>query len=82
MVGGAAALWGLAIGLRPLSDNSALTHLATGRLIIEGWSIPRRDPFSFTASEHPWTVSSWLASAGGRTRRSDGWLLHRASSPS
>ena len=61
MAGGAAALWGLAIGLRPLGDNSALTHLATGRLILsEG--IPRHDPFSFTAPGEPWTVYSWLAS--------------------
>ncbi len=62
-VGGAAALWGLAIGLRPLSDNSALTHLATGRLILAG-GIPRHDPFSFTAGGHAWTVYSWLSSAG------------------
>lgn len=61
MVGGAAALWGLALGLRPLSDNSALTHLATGRLILSD-GIPRRDPFSFTAAGEPWTVYSWLAS--------------------
>lgn len=62
MAGGAAALWGLAIGLRPLGDNSALTHLATGQLIIQDWAIPRRDPFSFTAAGEPWTVYSWLAS--------------------
>ena len=61
MAGGAAALWGLAIGLRPLGDNSALTHLATGRLILSD-GIPRRDPFSFTAAGEPWTVYSWLAS--------------------
>ncbi|MFP5377842.1 MAG: hypothetical protein ACLGIO_13825 [Acidimicrobiia bacterium] len=61
MVGGATALWGLAIGLRPLGDNSALTHLATGRLILSD-GIPRSDPFSFTAAGEPWTVYSWLAS--------------------
>lgn len=56
-------MWGLAIGLRPLGDNSAFTHLATGRLIVED-GIPRHDPFSFTAAGEPWTVYSWLASAG------------------
>jgi hypothetical protein len=55
------ALWGLAIGLRPLGDNSALTHLATGRLILSD-GIPRADPFSFTAPGEPWVVYSWLAS--------------------
>lgn len=44
-----------------MSDNSALTHLATGRLILEE-GIPRHDPFSFTAAGEPWTVYSWLAS--------------------
>lgn len=63
VVGGAAALWGLAIGLQPLGDNSALTHLATGRFILDH-GVPRRDPFSFTAAGHAWTVSSWLASVG------------------
>lgn len=63
VVGGAVALWGLAIGLGPLSDNSALTHLATGRVILDE-GIPRHDPFSFTAEGRPWTVYSWLASAG------------------
>lgn len=63
VVGGAVGLWGLAIGLTPLDDNSALTHLATGRLILDD-GIPRHDPFSFTAAGRPWTVYSWLASGG------------------
>jgi hypothetical protein len=53
---------GLAVGLRPLSDNSFLTHLATGRLILERGSIPTADPYSFTAPGEPWVVQSWLAS--------------------
>ena len=53
----------MSIGLRPLGDNSALTHLATGRLILDD-GIPRHDPFSFTAAGEPWTVQSWLAAAG------------------
>ncbi|MGH9177720.1 MAG: hypothetical protein ACRD0N_04100 [Acidimicrobiales bacterium] len=63
VLGAGAALWGLCLGLRPMGDNSALTHLATGRLILED-GIPRHDPFSFTAPGHAWTVYSWLASTG------------------
>ena len=60
VLGAAVLLWGLAIGLRRLNDNSFLTHLATGRLILDG-GIPRTDPFSFTAPGTRWTVQSWLA---------------------
>ena len=52
----------LGIGLAPLSDNSFLTHLATGRIIVDDWHIPRSDPYSFTAGGEPWVVQSWLAS--------------------
>jgi hypothetical protein len=61
VVGIAVGVWGLLIGLAPLRDNSFLTHLATGRLILEG-GIPRSDPYSFTAQGDPWVVQSWLAS--------------------
>ena len=54
------ALAGLHFGLRPLSDNSFLTHLATGRLILERGSVPTTDPYSFTAAGEPWVVQSWL----------------------
>ena len=53
---------GIQLGLRPLSDNSFFTHLATGRLILEQGSVPKVDPYSFTAHGDPWTVQSWLAS--------------------
>ena len=56
------AAGGWAIGLRPLSDNSFFTHLATGRLILAD-GVPVRDPYSFTAPGASWTVQSWLASA-------------------
>ena len=57
----AAGVWGLALGLIPLNDNSFLSHVATGRLILES-GIPGSDPFSFTANGEPWVVQSWLAS--------------------
>ncbi len=61
VVGLAVGAWGLLIGLQPLKDNSFLTHLATGRLILDS-GIPRTDPYSFTAFGRPWVVQSWLAS--------------------
>ena len=61
VVGGAFALWGLVIGLAPLHDNSFLTHLATGRLLLDS-GIPTADPYSWTAPGEPWVVQSWLAS--------------------
>ncbi|MBI2710023.1 MAG: hypothetical protein HYX34_10055 [Actinobacteria bacterium] len=62
VIGLAVALWGFAIGLRQLFDNSFLTHLATGRIIVSKMRVPTRDPYSFTASGRPWTVFSWFAS--------------------
>jgi hypothetical protein len=55
-------VWGLYLGLARLSDNSFLTHLATGRLILADGSIPTTDPYTFTANGEPWVVQSWLAS--------------------
>ena len=52
----------LRIGLQPLVDNSFLTHLSTGRLILDHGAIPRHDPYSWTAHGDPWTVQSWGAS--------------------
>jgi hypothetical protein len=52
----------LGIGLSPLSDNSFLTHLATGRLILDLGHVPTTDPYTFTAHGHGWVVQSWLAS--------------------
>lgn len=49
------------IGIAPLHDNSFLTHLATGRIILDS-GIPRTDPYTFTAGGEPWVVQSWLAS--------------------
>ena len=53
---------GAAIGLRSLADNSFLTHLATGRLILDTGSVPSHDSYTFTAAGEPWVVQSWLAS--------------------
>lgn len=56
------ALTGFIIGAREIADNSFLTHLATGRLIIDQHAVPTADPYSYLASGEPWTVQSWLPS--------------------
>ncbi len=61
VAGGAFALWGLAVGLERLHDNSYLTHVATGRYIL-AHGVPTTDPYTFTALGRPWVVESWLAS--------------------
>jgi hypothetical protein len=60
-LGAGFVVWGVAVGLLRLHDNSYLTHLATGRLIL-AHGVPTQDPYSFTAHGHPWVVESWLAS--------------------
>jgi hypothetical protein len=61
VVGSLFALGGLAIGLAAISDNGFLTHLATGRIILDD-GIPRHDVYSFTVPGADWVVQSWLAS--------------------
>jgi hypothetical protein len=56
------AVVGFAIGARTIGDNSFLTHLATGNLILETRAVPRVDPYSMLAAGEPWTVQSWLVS--------------------
>lgn len=50
------------IGTKSLGDNSFLTHLSTGRYILEEGRVPTRDLYSFTAPDAAWVVQSWLAS--------------------
>ena len=61
-VGAFVVVAGWVIGLRPLGDNSFLTHLATGRLILDTGRVPDVDPYTFTAQGEPWVVQSWLVS--------------------
>lgn len=72
------ALLGLRLGLRPLGDNSLFIHLRTGIDLVRTGSIPRTDPYSFTAAGDPWVVQSWLASASyGIAERLGGFPLVR-----
>ncbi len=56
------ALAGFVIGARIISDNSLLTHLATGDLLVDTGRVPDTDPYSRQFAGDPWTVQSWLAS--------------------
>ena len=53
-------LFGFRLGVRPIGDNSMLTHLRTGVDMVRGSGIPRMDPYSFTAAGQEWVVQSWL----------------------
>jgi len=55
-------LLGFGIGSRVITDNSFLTHLATGNLILEQGAVPTADPYSSVANGEPWIVQSWLVS--------------------
>lgn len=50
------------IGSRTIEDNSFLTHLATGRIMLEELAVPAADGYSFSARGNSWVVQSWLAS--------------------
>ena len=52
---------GFTAGVGTLFDNSFLTHLATGRLILDD-GFPTTDPYTFTAAGDAWFPQSWLAS--------------------
>ncbi len=54
------AVGGWRAGLSPLSDNSFLWHLRTGRWILDN-GFPHGDIYSYTAPGTPWVVQSWLA---------------------
>ncbi|HEV8116489.1 MAG TPA: hypothetical protein VGP53_09640 [Acidimicrobiales bacterium] len=65
-------LVGLALGARPIGDNSTFVHLRTGIDIVAGRGIPRVDPYSATAAGTDWVVQSWLPSvAYGLAQRLD-----------
>jgi hypothetical protein len=53
-------LFGFRLGVRPIGDNSMLTHLRTGVDMVHLGGIPRSDPYSWTAGGTPWVVQSWL----------------------
>ena len=54
-------LIGAGIGASRVSDNSFLTHLATGRRMVDEGFV-RSDAFTWTSAGEPVVVQSWLAS--------------------
>jgi hypothetical protein len=60
-VGLAMALVGLGFGASRISDNSFLTHLATGREMLDN-GVVRNDVFTWTSGGDSVVVQSWLAS--------------------
>lgn len=61
-IGLAFVLAGFVVAGGVMTDNSLLTHLATGRLILDGGSVPSVDPYSRFGAGQDWTVQSWLVS--------------------
>jgi hypothetical protein len=49
-----------AVSLLQFTDPDFWWHLRTGQLIVETGSIPKEDPFSFTAAGSPWVAHEWL----------------------
>lgn len=61
LLGLACALVGFGIGAQKLGDNSFLTHLATGRRMLDE-GVVREDAFTWTSNGESLVVQSWLAS--------------------
>lgn len=55
-----AAFVGLVAGIQPISDNSFITHVRNGELILDS-GIPHEDVYSYTAAGTKWVAQSWLA---------------------
>ncbi|GLZ09941.1 hypothetical protein Acsp04_01760 [Actinomadura sp. NBRC 104425] len=58
-----ALIWivlGWTAGLEQLDDNSFLTHLRTGRWILEHHGVPHSDIYSYTVPGADWVAQSWL----------------------
>ena len=50
-----------AFGFASFTDPDYWWHLRTGQLIVETFSIPRQDVYSFTAAGQPWLTHAWLS---------------------
>jgi hypothetical protein len=61
LVGLAMAVIGMGFGASRIADNSFLTHLATGREMLDN-GVVRNDVFTWTSQGESIVVQSWLAS--------------------
>jgi hypothetical protein len=46
-----------------LNDGDTLWQVRTGEWILDHWTVPHTDPFSFTAGDKRWFAHEWLAEA-------------------
>src|SRR5262245_4084274 len=53
-----------ALQVHHLDDHDTWWHLASGRLIATSGTVPRTDPFSYTAAGAPWINRQWLFDLG------------------
>jgi hypothetical protein len=51
----------LLLTFSPITDPDFWWHLKTGQWIAETHSIPRNDPFSYSAPNAPWIAHEWLS---------------------
>ena len=49
------------ISIRPINDPDFWWHLRSGQLMEETQTIPRTDPFSWSAQGNPWITHEWLS---------------------
>jgi hypothetical protein len=47
-------------GIKQLDNSDTWWHLASGRWMVENWSIPSKDVLSFTVPGHDWINLQWL----------------------
>lgn len=53
-------------------DSDAWWHMSSGDLILDGGTLPREDPFAWTAAGRPWPINSWLYDVLSATLRAAG----------
>lgn len=54
----------ISLAWRNVTDPDFGSHMAGGRWIAEHVSVPQADPFTFTASDHPYLAYHWLFQLG------------------
>jgi hypothetical protein len=64
LLGALVVVLALLATLSPIRNYDYWWHLKTGALILEQGSVPRADPFSFTAQGTPWVDHEWLFQVG------------------
>ena len=65
---------GLLATLSPIRNYDYWWHLRTGALVVEEGSVPRADPYSFTAPGTPWVDHEWLFQVAA-------WAVHTHAGP-